>query len=92
MASLGLFPTSMETKRWQGHKGINNYFYCPTSKSEVTGFDSYHLIQYGDKVQLWFGEAKFRTKYHQSICEIIKKLSLTIWFFIKPFIKLINIH
>ncbi|MEI3550814.1 MAG: DUF1837 domain-containing protein [Alphaproteobacteria bacterium] len=54
------------------------YFYCPTSKSEVTGFDSYHLIQYGDKVQLWFGEAKFRTKYHQSICEIIKKLSLTI--------------
>lgn len=54
------------------------YFYCPTSKNEVTGFDSYHLIQYGGKVQLWFGEAKFRTKYHQSICEIIKKLSLTI--------------
>lgn len=54
------------------------YFYCPTSKNEVTGFDSYHLIQYNDRVQLWFGEAKFRLKYHQAIDEIIQKLSSTL--------------
>lgn len=37
------------------------YFYNPTSKSEVTGYDSYHLIEIDNKVFLWFGEVKFRS-------------------------------
>lgn len=36
------------------------YFYNPLENSETKGYDSYHLIQGSDKVELWFGEVKFR--------------------------------
>lgn len=35
------------------------YFYNPLEKSESKGYDAYHLIEYDDKVHLWFGETKF---------------------------------
>lgn len=37
------------------------YFYNPLENSETKGYDSYHLIEGDDKVELWFGEVKFRT-------------------------------
>ena len=35
------------------------YFYDIQKKSEVTGYDCFHLIQTEDGIQLWFGETKF---------------------------------
>ena len=40
------------------------YFYNPLDNAETKGYDSYHLIETDDKVELWFGEVKFR----QSFC------------------------
>ena len=36
------------------------YFYNPLENSETKGYDSYHLIENEDKIELWFGEVKFR--------------------------------
>lgn len=36
------------------------YFYNPLENSETKGYDSYHLIENKDNVELWFGEVKFR--------------------------------
>lgn len=36
------------------------YFYNPLENSETKGYDSYHLIESDDKIDLWFGEVKFR--------------------------------
>lgn len=35
------------------------YFYDIQKKSEVTGYDCFHLIQKEDNLELWFGETKF---------------------------------
>lgn len=35
------------------------YFYDIQKKSEVTGYDCFHLIQNENDLQLWFGETKF---------------------------------
>lgn len=36
------------------------YFYNPLENSETKGYDSYHLIENDDTVELWFAEVKFR--------------------------------
>lgn len=36
------------------------YFYNPLENSETKGYDSYHLVENDDGVELWFGEVKFR--------------------------------
>ena len=36
------------------------YFYNPLENSETKGYDSYHLVETTDNVELWFGEVKFR--------------------------------
>lgn len=36
------------------------YFYNPLENSETKGYDSYHLIEGEEKIELWFGEVKFR--------------------------------
>lgn len=36
------------------------YFYNPLENSETKGYDSYHLIEKEGRVELWFGEVKFR--------------------------------
>lgn len=51
------------------------YFYDPLEQGEAKGYDAYHLIQRGSKVQLWFGEAKFRIDYKKSITEVISSLN-----------------
>ena len=53
------------------------YFYSPLEKGEPKGFDAYHLIQHDDKVELWFGEAKFRSDYRQPINEVLSNFSKT---------------
>ena len=53
------------------------YFYSPLEKGEPKGFDAYHLIQHDDKVELWFGEAKFRNDYKKPIDEVLEGFSKT---------------
>lgn len=53
------------------------YFYSPLEKGEPKGFDAYHLIQHDDKVELWFGEAKFRKDYKRPIDEVLSGFSKT---------------
>jgi len=42
------------------------YFFNPLEKSETKGYDSYHLVENGDIVELWFGEVKFRDTLYSS--------------------------
>ena len=53
------------------------YFYSPLEKGEPKGFDAYHLVQHDDKVELWFGEAKFRKDYKKPIDEVLSGFSKT---------------
>lgn len=46
------------------------YFYDMQKKSEVTGYDCFHLIQTEYEIQLWFGE----TKFYQSVKGAIDKV------------------
>lgn len=48
------------------------YFYDIQKKSEVTGYDSFQLLQRGDEIELWFGETKF---YEDGIAAIDKVFS-----------------
>lgn len=47
------------------------FFYNPLDDNEAKGYDSYHLIEKEDSIELWLGESKFRKKYHSSIKEIL---------------------
>ena len=50
------------------------YFYSPTSKSETTGYDSYHLLQNGENLELWFGEVKFHAKHTSGIKDALENI------------------
>lgn len=50
------------------------YFYNPTAKSEITGYDSYHLIEQEGNVELWFGEAKMFMSYKKALDTVIPKI------------------
>ena len=50
------------------------YFYSPLERSEPKGYDSYHLVQTQDEVELWFGEAKFRVDYTSCIDSVFDNL------------------
>jgi hypothetical protein len=50
------------------------YFYNPLENSETKGYDSYHLIEKDDKVELWFGEVKFRTTLNSGAKSAIEGL------------------
>ncbi|HUH41635.1 MAG TPA: DUF1837 domain-containing protein [Sulfurimonas sp.] len=39
------------------------YFFSPLEKSEAKGYDSFHLIENDDNVELWLGEVKFRQAF-----------------------------
>ena len=50
------------------------HFYSVASKSETAGYDGYHLIEYDDKLQLWFGEVKFYQDYKAAINSALKNI------------------
>ena len=39
------------------------YFFSPLEKSEAKGYDSFHLIENDNNVELWLGEVKFRQAF-----------------------------
>lgn len=50
------------------------YFYSPLENGEAKGYDVFHLIQKEEKVQLWFGEAKFYQNYKEALDKILDNL------------------
>lgn len=48
------------------------YFYNVLDNSETKGYDSYHLIEKNNSLELWFGEVKFRQQISSSIEDILK--------------------
>lgn len=51
------------------------WFYQPTSHSEVTGYDSYQMVEKMDgTIELWFGEVKFYQSYTEAIRKILLKI------------------
>ncbi|PWB19403.1 Hachiman antiphage defense system protein HamA [Flavobacterium sp. HTF] len=54
------------------------YFYDIQKKSEVTGYDSFHLIQKGSEIELWFGETKFYENCEDAIDSVFKNIEKAI--------------
>lgn len=54
------------------------YLYSPIEKSEVKGFDAFHLIENAEKTSLWLGEAKFYEDYHKPIRDVLEKIEKTL--------------
>ena len=55
------------------------WFYQPTSNAEVTGYDSYQMVEKVDgSIELWFGEVKFYQSYSEAVKKILKKVSTTL--------------
>ena len=50
------------------------YFYNPLENSETKGFDSYHIIEDEDKLELWCGEVKFHAKHSGGIDDALNKI------------------
>ncbi len=50
------------------------YFYNPLENSETKGYDSYHLIENEDNIELWFGEVKFRDTLASGVKSAIEGL------------------
>ncbi len=50
------------------------YFYNPLENSETKGYDSYHLIEDDGKLELWFGEVKFRSTLRSAVKSVIDGL------------------
>lgn len=54
------------------------YFYNPLENAESKGYDAYHLIEHGSKVELWFGETKFHKNYTQAVNDVLNKIKNTL--------------
>lgn len=54
------------------------YLYSPIENSEVKGFDAFHLIENGKKLDLWLGEAKFYIKFKKPITDVLEKLRISL--------------
>lgn len=54
------------------------YFYSPVDKKETAGYDSYHLVDSGNSIHLFFGEVKFRDSLSSCVHSAIKGLDKVI--------------
>lgn len=54
------------------------YFYDVQKKSEVTGYDAFHLIQRKEQLELWFGETKFYEDCKGAIDSVFKSIEKAI--------------
>ncbi|MBW8017631.1 MAG: DUF1837 domain-containing protein [Planctomycetes bacterium] len=50
------------------------YFYDPLEKSEIKGYDSYHLVENNKNLELWFGEVKFHQLHTNAIRSALKEI------------------
>ena len=50
------------------------YFYDILAPSENKGFDSFHIIETDNQLQLWFGEVKFHQTYQSALTSIFANI------------------
>ena len=50
------------------------YFFNVLEKGETKGYDSYHIVNSNDSLELWFGEAKFYKSYASAIKSVMKNI------------------
>lgn len=53
-------------------------FYDIQKKTEVTGYDAFHLVQRKDEIELWFGETKFYEDCKSAISSVFKNIEKAI--------------
>jgi hypothetical protein len=51
------------------------HFYSPIEKSEPKGYDSFHFVEDGGKIEFWFGEVKMYSSIRQAINSINSNLN-----------------
>lgn len=54
------------------------YFYDILAPAENKGFDSFHIIETDNQLQLWFGEVKFHQTYQSALESIFKNIEKAI--------------
>lgn len=54
------------------------YFYDILAPAENKGFDSFHIIETDNQLQLWFGEVKFHQTYQSALKSIFKNIEKAI--------------
>ena len=54
------------------------YFYNPLEAAETKGYDSYHLIENNNEVELWFGEVKFHKDHKSGIKSALENIEKAI--------------
>ncbi len=54
------------------------YLYQPIEKSEVKGFDAFHLLERNGNIELWLGEAKFYENYKVPVSDVLEKISYSL--------------
>lgn len=54
------------------------YFYDILKPEEPKGYDSYHLIETSNDLELWFGEVKFHQKYTSALNSVFKNIEKAI--------------
>jgi hypothetical protein len=54
------------------------YFYDILKPEEPKGYDSYHLIETPNNLELWFGEVKFHQKYKSALNSVFKNIEKAI--------------
>lgn len=54
------------------------YLFNPLENTETKGYDSYHLLEVADEIQLWFGEVKFHESYKSGVNDVFKNIDKAI--------------
>lgn len=55
------------------------WFYRPTANAEVTGYDTYQMVEKNDgTIELWFGEVKFYQSYTEAVKKILDKIGISL--------------
>ncbi len=50
------------------------YFYNPLENAESKGFDSFHLVEDSDTIELWFGEVKFYQSHKSALDSVLNNI------------------
>lgn len=54
------------------------YLYQPIAKSEIKGFDAFHILERDGNIELWLGEAKFYKSYKKPVSDVLKKIKYSL--------------
>ncbi len=55
---------------------ISKIYYKDAANDTVKGFDAVHVVENGEELELWLGEAKFRKDINGAITEVVKELEI----------------